>query len=68
MKSQNIIGQLPQRLLKVDEVSEILNISRSQVYKLIAIKEIQSVRIGKSVRIRPIDLREFIDMKLMGPE
>lgn len=49
------------RLLKGDEVSQILNISRSQAYKLMQQGEIPTIRIGRSVRVRYESLWDFIE-------
>lgn len=49
------------RLLKGDEVARILNISRSQAYKLMQQGEIPTIRIGRSVRVRYESLWSFIE-------
>jgi excisionase family DNA binding protein len=48
------------RLLKSDEVAEILQISRSMAYALMKRGDIPTVRIGTSVRVRPEDLEKYI--------
>ena len=48
------------RLLKSDEVAEILQISRSMAYALMQRGDIPVVRIGTSVRVRPEDLEKYI--------
>lgn len=48
-------------LLRVSEVSQVLNISRSMVYKLINSGNLQSFRIGRVVRVQSVDLQAFID-------
>ncbi|MEW6406633.1 MAG: helix-turn-helix domain-containing protein [Chloroflexota bacterium] len=50
-----------EHLLKGDEVARILNISRSQAYKLMQQGEIPTVRIGRSVRVRYESLWNFIE-------
>ena len=52
-------------LLKAEEVAEKLSLAKSTVYKLIQSGSIQSVRIGRSVRIRPEDLEEYIEKQLV---
>jgi excisionase family DNA binding protein len=47
-------------LLTAPDVARILNISKGADYKLIQLKQIPSVRINSSVRVRPEDLDEFI--------
>ncbi len=48
------------RLLKPKEVSDILQISRAMVYQMVQRGEIPAVRMGSAVRVRGIDLEEFI--------
>lgn len=48
------------KLLRSEEVAEILNISESLAYKLMKNGDIPTVRFGRSVRVRPQDLEEFI--------
>jgi len=52
------------RLLTVQEVSQILHLGRSTVYQLIQLGDLPCVRFGRSVRVRPGDLEEFIETKL----
>ena len=52
------------RLLTVQEVSQILHLGRSTVYKLIHLGDLPCVCFGRSVRVRPGDLEEFIETKL----
>jgi excisionase family DNA binding protein len=49
------------RLLTAQEVANILNISRSFAYTLLQTGQIPSIRLGRSVRVRPQDLEEYID-------
>jgi len=50
-----------QPLLKAGEVAEILKISRTQAYRLLASGELPCLRFGgKTVRIRRADLERFI--------
>ncbi|MBU2611883.1 MAG: helix-turn-helix domain-containing protein [Chloroflexi bacterium] len=51
------------RLLKSDEVAEILQVSKALVYVLLKRGEIPSVRIGKVVRVRLEDLERYINEK-----
>ena len=57
----------PNSLLKVDDVAAILNISRSAAYNLLQTRQLISVRMGKSVRVRPVDLEAFIQANLTRP-
>lgn len=53
------------RLLKTEEVAEILQVSRSFAYQLMKRGEIPSVRIGNAVRVRPEDLQRYISEKAL---
>ncbi len=48
------------RLLTADEVAEKLSIGLSTAYLLLQRGDLPSVRIGRSVRIRPEDLKRFV--------
>jgi excisionase family DNA binding protein len=49
------------RLLKAHEVAQILQVSRTQAYKLMAIGDLPCVRFGgQTVRVRQGDLDQFI--------
>ena len=54
------------KLLKAPEVAVILNCSKAFVYKLIKQKELPSVQIGYTVRVRSEDLNIFIDNNMQG--
>ena len=51
-------------LLKAIDVAKVLNISLPMAYKLIQIGEIRAVQIGKGRRVRPQDLRQYIESNL----
>ncbi len=51
------------RLLNAQEVAAALNMGLSTVYMLVERGELPSIRIGRSVRIRPEDLEKFIESK-----
>ena len=51
-------------LLTAPDVARILNISKGAAYKLIQLNQIPSIRINRSVRVRPEDLDEFISQNL----
>jgi excisionase family DNA binding protein len=57
---------LPQALLDVEEVAHILHISRSNCYLLIQEGFIPSIHIGRSRRVRPVDLEQFISSNRFG--
>ena len=50
------------KLLKADEVAEQLNVSRSFAYSLMKTGQLSTVRIGRSVRVHPRDLNEYIEL------
>lgn len=52
------------RLLKSDEVAQILKISRAMAYKLMQRGEIPSIKIGSAVRIRVEDLEKYVEQKV----
>jgi len=49
------------RLLSVIEVSRILNLRPARVYDLVRRRTLPAVRAGKFIRIRPHDLRIWIE-------
>jgi excisionase family DNA binding protein len=49
-----------ERLLKANDVSRILNISRALAYRLLRQGDIPTVRICHAVRVKPADLEEYI--------
>jgi excisionase family DNA binding protein len=51
-------------LLKATQIAEILNISNSMAYRIIQTGEIRSVRIGTARRVRPEDLKVYIEENL----
>ena len=55
-----------QSLLTATEVAEILNISKSMAYRLMQTREIPAVCIGSAKRVRPVDLRVYIESNLMA--
>ncbi len=48
------------RLLRGEQVADILNCSRAHAFRLMQHGHIPTVKIGRSVRVRPEDLDEFI--------
>lgn len=47
----------------IDEASELVSLSRSQLYRLIEIGELGSITVGKARRITYAQLEEFIQRK-----
>lgn len=51
------------RLLKASEVAELLNVSRAMSYHLLQSGQIPVVHINRTVRVKPDDLRSFIEQQ-----
>ena len=69
MENNQELGQsenLPRPLLTVNEVARQLRISRSFAYLLVASGELPMIKIGKSRRVRLIDLEQFINSNRSG--
>ncbi len=49
------------KLLKADQLANILNISRSKAYQLMRNGEIPTITIGKNVRVSQKDLEDYIE-------
>ncbi len=47
-------------LMTGEEIAKILHVSRAYAYQLMRQKLILTVKIGRSVRVRPEDLERFI--------
>lgn len=48
------------RLLRIEQIAERLSVSRSMAWKLIDSGVLRSVRIGRAVRVRPVDLEAYL--------
>jgi excisionase family DNA binding protein len=51
------------RLLRAQEVAEVLQISRSMVYQMMARQELTHIVIGNAKRIHPADLAAYVMSK-----
>lgn len=47
-------------LLTASDIAQRLNISKAYAYKLMQQGQIKTVKIGRSRRVRPLDLEDFI--------
>ena len=56
----------PNRLLKAQEIAKKLGVSKTLAYQLMQKGEIPTVRIGSAVRVRPLDLEDYIKNNLRG--
>jgi len=55
-------------LLTGEDIARILKVSRSYAYILMRRSEIPTVRLGRSVRVRPADLERFISKNVSKNE
>lgn len=54
---------MDENLLRVPEIARLLSVSRAMAYELVERGEIKCIRIGRSVRVDPRDLREFVERR-----
>lgn len=59
-------GARAERLLKVSEVCDRLNLSSPYVYELMNRGELPYVRFGKARRVKPADLEALIERSTVG--
>jgi excisionase family DNA binding protein len=55
-----------ERLLTVEEVAALENVSPKTIRRRIAAGDLRAIRYGRSLRIRPQDLRAYRLQKLLG--
>ena len=55
-------------LLEVSEVAKILRCAQATVYRLAGTQELPSIRIGRMVRVRRVDLAAFVHSNLSATE
>jgi excisionase family DNA binding protein len=55
-----VVDEMDRRLLRIEEIAERLAVSRSMAWKIIALGQLRSVRIGRAVRVRPHDLEGYL--------
>ena len=55
-------------LYTIKEVSELVGLSESEIIRMVMIKKLPAVRIGKSIRIREEDLEMFLKDFIGGEE
>ena len=53
------------KLLRAQDVAELLSVSRSFAYALMQSGQLPTVQLGRSVRVRPKDLEEYIQLNLI---
>jgi len=54
---------IPQRLMTVKEVAELLQLSNRQIRRLIATHQLEAINVGRSVRISPEALASLFDQQ-----
>ena len=60
------ISRIVPRLLKINEVAEILQVSKTAAYRLVQVGELPAVHIAeKTVRVRLEDLQKYIQEHLV---
>ena len=59
---------LDNRLLRLEEVARYLSISRSFSYRLVETGQLPCVRLGRSCRVRPEDLKTYINKNIHSKE
>lgn len=52
---------LPRELMTVEEVAELLKVSRAGVYRWVETGRLKALRVGSLLRFTPEDLRAFIE-------
>ena len=52
-----------EKLMKYQEVAELLDLSERYIIKLVGLNEIPHAKFGKSVRFDPIKIKEWVDRK-----
>lgn len=55
------MGSTPRLALSPAEAAQALGLSRTRIYELILSGEIPSAKIGRSRRIRHVDLEEYLE-------
>ncbi len=56
------------QLLTLQQVADRLQVSMSTVRRLVAAGKLKAVRIGRSQRVRPDDLRAYINTNVETPK
>ena len=54
------------KLLKGGDVANLLGISRSLAYRMMRTGEIQSIRFGRTIRVRPEALEKFLQARTIS--
>jgi excisionase family DNA binding protein len=65
-KAHNIVGSSDRLLHSARESCDMLSISRTTFYELVAAGSLQVVRIGRSVRVPRSELERFVRERMEG--
>lgn len=49
------------KLYAIKEVAELVGISESEIIRVVMLKKLKAIRVGKAIRIREEDLENFLD-------
>ena len=49
------------RLYTIEEVSEVVGISESEIIRVVMLKKLLAIRVGKAIRIKEEDLENFLN-------
>lgn len=49
------------KLYTINEVAELAGISESEIIRVVMLKKLKAIRVGKAIRIKEDDLEEFLD-------
>lgn len=55
-------------LLTMDDLSRLYNINKSTLYQMVSRREIRSIKIGKRIFFRQVDIDEFVTSKIREPK
>lgn len=55
------LSRMPDRLLRIEEVADLCAVKKGTVYRWIADGRLHVVRIGRTVRVRPDDIRSIAE-------
>ena len=58
----------PELLLKITDAADMLSIGRSTVYELIAAGRLETVHIGRAVRVTTASIEAFVDRERSGQQ
>lgn len=53
--------EVVERLMTYQQVADVLGVTDRTVWELVRKGELRNVRVGRSVRVDPVDLRQFIE-------